>query len=159
MQPPTQKVGKAIPELEFANILAAAQGVPEVGINEWSDIKLLDVRPSKGVTKIRGNNNWEVQVDHVTGEIAQVELRRSDLIEQLHDGSFFGDWVKLGIFFPTGIVLLLLWITGGYMIVQPYWVKWRRWQTQRAKEREKLAQRRGTGALQGAPGVMSSGSD
>ena len=34
--------------------------------------------------------------------------RRSDLIESIHDGSYFGgDWTKLGLFLPAGIVLLL----------------------------------------------------
>lgn len=48
------------------------------------------------------------------------KYRRSDLIESIRDGSFFGgDWVKLGLFLPAGLVLLLLWFSGLWM----WWVQ------------------------------------
>jgi hypothetical protein len=51
----------------------------------------------------------------------QTAYRRSDLIESIHDGSFFGgDWTKLGLFLPAGAVLLLLWMTGVWMVWFPY---------------------------------------
>ena len=45
--------------------------------------------------------------------------RRSDLIEQIHDGSFFSDAVKLYVFLPTGILLILMWGTGIYLFLLP----------------------------------------
>jgi hypothetical protein len=56
----------------------------------------------------------------------QVEYRRSDFIETLHDGSWFGDSVKLYVFLPVAIVVLGLWFTGMYLFALPYMVKWRR---------------------------------
>ena len=57
----------------------------------------------------------------------QTAYRRSDLIESIHDGSFFaGDWTKLGLFLPSGIALLLLWLTGLWMFWLPISVKRRR---------------------------------
>jgi len=41
--------------------------------------------------------------------------RRSDLIESLHDGSFFTDTAKLTVFLANGAVLLALWVTGMYL--------------------------------------------
>jgi hypothetical protein len=47
----------------------------------------------------------------------QTAYRRSDLIESIHDGSFLaGDWTKLGLFLPAGLTLLLLWLSGLWMV-------------------------------------------
>ena len=35
----------------------------------WKDVKLLDVRPGKGITKIRTKDNWEIQIDNKTAEV------------------------------------------------------------------------------------------
>lgn len=126
VQPPTQKTSKEPPTISPQAILEAAKQVPEAEIEGWEDVQQLDVRPSKGVTKVRANNAWEVQVDHQTGEVVQVAYRRSDLIQNLHDGSYFSDEVKIWIFFPSGVVLLILWISGVYLMVYPYWAKGRR---------------------------------
>ena len=73
---------------------------------------------------MRGKNSWEVQIDTETKQVLQVAYRRSDLIEQLHDGSWFNEKVKLYIFLPSGIILFILWITGLYMLILPYAKKW-----------------------------------
>ncbi len=86
----------------------------------------LDVRPGRGVVKVRAKNRWEVQIDAVTGEVLQVAYRRSDFIESLHDGSFFGHFTKHWIFLPTAIILFVLWGTGIYLFLLPYLVKRRR---------------------------------
>jgi len=119
IQPGTQRGVGTVPELSFAEILDSAKSVPEAEIDSWDNIDRLDVRPDKGVVKVRATNRWEVQVDLATGEVLQVAFRRSDLIESLHDGSFFSDWVKLGIFLPTALVLVVLWGTGVYLFFLP----------------------------------------
>ena len=69
----------------------------------WDDVNRLDVRPGRGVVKAWLMNGYEVQVDLGTGRVLQTAYRRSDLIESIHDGSFFaGDWTKLGLFLPVG---------------------------------------------------------
>ena len=40
---------------------------------------------------------YEVQIDTETAEILQVAVRRSDLIESIHDGSYFNDHFKLWV--------------------------------------------------------------
>ena len=126
IQPSTVKGTGETPELSFDRILEAAKSVEEAEVKSWDDVDRLDVRPSKGIVKVRANNRWEVQVDLKTGEVLQVAFRRSDLIESIHDGSFFHDYVKLWLFFPSAMVLFVLWVTGIYMFVLPYWVKSKR---------------------------------
>ena len=70
--------------------------------------------------KIRAKNRWEIQLDTNTGAILQVAYRRSDLIESLHDGTFFHDKVKLWVLLPNAVVLLGMWLTGIYLFVLPY---------------------------------------
>ena len=114
------------PSISFEQILAIAKTIKETEISSWDDIARLDVRIEKGIVKVRSNNGWEIQIDTYSGEVTQVAYRRSDLIEQIHDGSWFHDKVKLWIFLPSGIILFVLWITGFYMVLLPYIVKWRK---------------------------------
>ena len=121
VQPPTIKGQGKEPTLSFEAILASVtqDKVPEAAIKSWKNIKKLDVRPRKGVVKVRAKNGWEVQIDHQTGDILQVAYRRSDLIEEIHDGSFFHEHAKLWLFLPSAIILTLMWITGMYLFAQP----------------------------------------
>lgn len=123
VQPPTMKGEVGAPSVEYAELLESVRGVPEAGISGWDDIDRLDVRPGKGVIKVRGKNMWEVQVDQVSGEVLSVEYRRSDLIESLHDGSWFHDGAKLWVFLPSAVVLLVLWLTGIYLFLRPFLVR------------------------------------
>ena len=125
VQPPTA-TGSGGLEIGFDEVLAAARTAPEAGIETWDDVDRLDVRPAKGTVKVRGKSRWEVQVDTATGDVLQVAYRRSDLIESIHDGSWFHDAAKLWLFLPTAIVLCGLWLTGAYLWVLPYWVRRRK---------------------------------
>ena len=123
VQPPTVKGSGNELAIRFDEVLSIAQKVPEAGISSWTDIDRLDVRPNKGMLKVRAENRWEIQIDTVSGEILQVALRRSDLIEGLHDGSFFSNNAKLWIFLPAALILLFLWLTGLYLFLFPYTLK------------------------------------
>jgi uncharacterized iron-regulated membrane protein len=126
IQPPTQKGSSTDLSLSFDEVLAVVQDAPEAQVETWDDIDRLDVRPGKGMLKVRCKNRWEVQLDTKTGDILQVAYRRSDLIESLHNGSFFHDRVKLWVFFPSALVLGILWVTGLYLFVLPYYAKWQK---------------------------------
>jgi len=119
IQPPTLRGTGSSPTISLDAILAAARTVPHAQIDEWSDIARLDIQPSRNLAKAIGESSWEVQVDLGTGAVLQAAYRRSDLIESFHDGSFFGEWAKLGLFLPSGIVLLGLWLTGVYLWLLP----------------------------------------
>jgi uncharacterized iron-regulated membrane protein len=71
VQQPTRKgAGKEL-ILSFDHILDIATTVPEAGIKEWKDIDRLDVRPGKGVVKVRAKNRWELQIDTTNGAVLQ----------------------------------------------------------------------------------------
>ena len=72
------------------------------------------------MAKVQCKNRYEVQIDTETVEILQLALRRSDLIESIHDGSYFNDHFKLWIFLLAGNVLAMLVITGIYLFLLPY---------------------------------------
>lgn len=120
VQPATMRGSGSVPEISFDRVLEVARGVEEAGITSWDDVDRLDVRPAKGMLKVRSKNRYEIQIDTSTGDVLQVAYRRSDLIESIHDGSFFHDLAKLWIFLPTAVILLGLWGTGVYLFLLPH---------------------------------------
>lgn len=126
IQPTTQRGADQPPQISFPEILAATRSVREAEVESWDDIDRLDVRPSKGMLKVRCKNCWEIQLDASSGDVLQVAYRRSDLIESLHDGSYFSDWVKMGVFLPSAIILVVLWGSGVYLFFLPHLSKRRK---------------------------------
>jgi CubicO group peptidase (beta-lactamase class C family) len=126
VQPVEQRTATRVPMLPWETVLAAAQAHPEAAVREWTDIDRLDVRPSKGIVKVITKSRWELQLALDDGRVLQTAYRRSDLIEQLHDGSFFGDAAKLWIFLPSGLVVFALWLTGLYLWLLPMRTRRRR---------------------------------
>lgn len=123
IQPSTEEVAIDSLALSFSDILRISQGVEEAQISTWSDINRLDVRPDKGVVKVRSENQWEIQIDLERGTLLKTAYRRSDIIEQLHDGSWFHDAAKLWIFLPSGFIVLILWLSGMYLFFVPILTK------------------------------------
>lgn len=126
VQPATRSGSVSQPEIGFEAILAVAQTVQEAEVRSWADIVRLDIQPKKGVVKVQCKNQWELQVDLGSGEVLSSAYRRSDWIESLHDGSFFSDWAKLGVFLPSGLLLLSLWFTGAWLWWLPIQVRLRK---------------------------------
>jgi uncharacterized iron-regulated membrane protein len=127
VQPVEQRGTGTDPVIDLEGILTSLKSVPEMGVTSWDDVNRLDVRPGRGMVKAWLMNGYEVQVDLGTGSVLQTAYRRSDLIETIHDGSFFlGDWTKLGLFLPAGITMFLLWLSGLWMWWVPFAAKRRR---------------------------------
>src|SRR5687767_12657511 len=81
VQPTEQKGSGKTPKIDFEQILKICQGVEQAEIKDWSDIRRVDVRPSRGMMKVWANNGYEIQIDiHPPHKVLQVEYRRSDLI-------------------------------------------------------------------------------
>ncbi|MEN8127300.1 MAG: PepSY domain-containing protein [Planctomycetota bacterium] len=84
------------------------------------DIDRVDFRPHKRIFKVRSKKNHaEMQVDATTGDILSVAKRRSDLIESLHDGSFFGGLVYRLMMPMVAAAMLYLTLTGLYLWLAP----------------------------------------
>lgn len=136
VQPPSANGISTIPQISFQDILDVVKTVPGAEINGWEQIDRLDVRPDKGIVKVRANNRWEIQLDTSTAEVLHVAYRRSDIIEAIHDGSWFHDKAKLWIFLPSALVVLVLWVTGIYLFFLPKIQKRknRKWRMQKGIE-------------------------
>ena len=134
IQPGTERgaVEDTIPTISYEDMVEAASQHPEAGIQDWTDIDRIDLRVDRGIAKLRANSGWEVQVDTATAEVLKVAYRRSDTIEAIHDGSWFADWVKLYVFLPIGVILIIMWGTGGYLFLLPYLAKSKKKRTKRA---------------------------
>lgn len=84
------------------------------------ELDRIDIRKDKGVAKVRfRKNHLEVQVDGATGKILHTGKRRSDLFEDIHDGSIIDNLLgspngefKLIYTSLMGLALLTFNITG-----------------------------------------------
>jgi hypothetical protein len=127
VQPAERRGTGTTPAIGLDEILAAVQAESALGVTGWDDVNRVDVRPSRGLAKVWLHSGWEVQVDLGTGAVLQSAVRRSDVIESLHDGSFFaGDVTRLGVFLPAGVALLVMWLSGLWLFWTPLAARWRR---------------------------------
>lgn len=135
IQPPERQGVGRDPTITFARILEICREIPAAEVRGWEDVNRIDLRPSRGLLKVWAKSNWEIQIDSTTGEVLQVAFRRSDVIEAIHDGSWFHPGAKSWIFLPAGVVLLLLWLTGLYL----FWLPILRRRTRSARSRPEPA--------------------
>ncbi len=120
IQPPTARGETNIPSVSFHQVLSVSKTVEQAQISGWEDIDRLDVRPNKGIIKIRSHNRMEIQIDSRSGQVLHVAKRRSDLIESIHDGTFFQKSANLWLMLPVAITALVMSITGIIMFFIPY---------------------------------------
>ena len=125
IQPASAKGAFTQPTISFEQVLSIAKTVKKAEIDSWQAIDRLDVRPSKGIIKIRAKSEWEIQIDATTGEILKTAYRRSDFIEQLHDASYWQDSANLWFTLPIAIVLVLISITGIILFFLPYYRRYK----------------------------------
>jgi hypothetical protein len=123
VQPVEVRGASGTPSVSFDQLLAAAQSVPAAEVRSWDDIPRVEMRPQKGLVKLVSSNNTEIQIDITTGAVLASAYRRSDVIEALHDGSWFFPAAKLWVFLPAGIILFGLWLTGLYLFILPFLAK------------------------------------
>ncbi len=91
-------------------MLETARQYPEYGVQNWKDVWRVYVYPDRGITTIRAKNKQEFQIDSSTGEVLQIALRRTDWLEDVHEGKWMG--LNLWLFLPVHILSLVLWLTG-----------------------------------------------
>jgi uncharacterized iron-regulated membrane protein len=119
-----------IPMVSMQDLFSAAKSVEQAEFTVWGELERADLKPGKGIIKFVSATQWEVQVDTASAKVVKVAKRRSDIIESIHDGSYFADWMKLWLFLPVGLILFVLWLTGVYLFVLTEYKK--------AKQRKKL---------------------
>jgi len=91
------------------------------------EIERIDVRPDKGMVKfVFVDDYWGIQLDCTTGELLHIERRRSDFIENIHDGSvldilFKTNYGQIKLVYTTvlGTALLMFTLTGFWLWYGP----------------------------------------
>lgn len=126
VQPPESRRELTLPIAGWPALLETAKADAALGVRSWDDVDRVELRPGRGLIKLMAKSGQEAQFDAHTGELLQVMVRRSDTIEALHDGSFFGDIVKFGWFATSALGLLLATLSGIWLFVEPYVAKARR---------------------------------
>lgn len=106
--------------LGWDSVLEIAKHDSDAQVREWKDIAALDVRPAQSLIRIRARNRHEIQIDATTGRVLARGTRLTGLLIALHEGSWFGEGIKYGVFLPATALLLLLWVTGVYLLVAPW---------------------------------------
>jgi len=83
-------------------------------------IDRVDFRPAAKVFKVRSKiNHKEMQIDAVSGAVLNISTRRSDLYENIHDGSFFGKIMHGKLMPIVAVGNLALIATGFYLWLSP----------------------------------------
>ena len=113
VMPELQKGSEGAPTLQFTDALKKARFIPIAGIAEWKDVWRVYVYPSKGVVSIRAKNFWQIQFDANSGELLDLSVRRTDVLEDVHEGRWMG--VNLWLFLPIHVLSVMLWILGVIM--------------------------------------------
>ncbi len=123
IQPPSQKGSSQVPQLEWAQILSQSRSVSAANVQDWKDIRSIDIRPAQGTARVRTQNHLEITLDLGTGRVLQAAPRKTHLLIELHEGSFFGKTIRYGLFLPTSLVIILLWISGVALLIRPWRLK------------------------------------
>ncbi len=124
LQPPTQKSERAplsqwlpLDSLAQVAVRALRDSVPALG--DWR-IARMDVRPGKGIVKVRFESGWwEVQLEGTTAKVRSVARRHADWIEHIHDGSIVSEGFKLLSMNVLGVCVLALLATGWWLWWSP----------------------------------------
>jgi uncharacterized iron-regulated membrane protein len=122
IQPPTERgaEGELADFLRIQDVIAIALAQNHPAFQSFDDIERIDVRPDKRVHKIHSHHEYaELQIDAITGEVLSTDVRRSDWLESLHDGSFFGSFVHEWVMPIVPIALLFLIFSGIWLWIEP----------------------------------------
>ncbi len=92
-----------------------------------SELDRIDIRPGKGIVKFVFKNHYNgLQLDCTTGKLLLIEKRKSDFIENIHDGSIldkvFGtnkEQVKISYTVLMGFSLFMLILSGLWLWYGP----------------------------------------
>ena len=92
-----------------------------------TELDRIDIRKNSGMVKfIYKNHYWGIQLDGATGALLSLEKRRSDFIENVHDGSILDKYLKtnnayIKLIYTSvmGLSLLVFSLTGFWLWYGP----------------------------------------
>jgi uncharacterized iron-regulated membrane protein len=128
IQPPTLTGAerKAEDFISTRNLVEIVLSQDSTNFRSLEDIDRIDFRLDQRVFKVHSKHNYaEIQVDAVTGEILSTAWRPSDLLEDMHDGSYYAGWLHATLMPVAGGGLVLLSVSGIYLWLAA-WLRKRR---------------------------------
>lgn len=109
------------PKSISANLIEGARllTLEEIGAKTNSrEIDQIIYRPGKKNLAIRLKDGTELQLHPQTGEVLKEAKRRTNLLIDIHQGSWMGSFGMYAIYLPTAIAFLFLIISG--LVIYPF---------------------------------------
>ena len=126
IQPPTQRgtAGPPVALKPLHEVYAAVFALELPQFRSEADIERIDFRPGKRIHKVHSvHDNLEVQVDAISLKTFGPAERRSDWLESIHDGSWWGDWAHDWVMVVVAPLIIVLALTGYLLWLWPKWLK------------------------------------
>ena len=109
------------------NLIATQILYDSVSPDLSTELDRIDIRKELGLVKfVYKNHYWGIQLDGASGKLLNLEKRRSDFIENIHDGTIFDKlfgthktFIKLIYSSLMGLALLILTISGLWLWLGP----------------------------------------
>lgn len=137
MRPPVQEAAKLNrPEeiLPMSRILEIAFKAGHPELSEIKEVDRVDYRPKDNVFKVVSKDGYrEIQVDGTEGKIVSDAFRNDQLVEDIHDLSYFADATHQFVLPVVAVCLLFLSLSGIFIFATPIF---RRWKYKRQKGAE-----------------------
>jgi uncharacterized iron-regulated membrane protein len=128
MQPPPAeaiKVANAAEIISVEQAVKAAYGTGHKELQSLEDIDRVDYRPGDNIFKVISNDGYiEVQVDGKTGKVLSDSFRNDQLMEDIHDLSFFADLAHTWLLPTVAVGLATLAVTGITLFMTPVYRRW-----------------------------------
>lgn len=129
MRPPVQeaaKVERAEDILPMAQILQIAFDAGHPELSELKEVDRVDYRPKDNVFKVVSKDGYrEVQVGGADGKIVSDAFRNDQLMEDIHDMSFFADAAHGYLLPVVAVGLCFLSISGIIIFLTPIVRRWK----------------------------------
>ena len=122
IQPPTLQgaAGGADEFITMQQLLDVVHAQDNPDFATLADIDRIDFRPDDRVFKVISKHHQsELQVCAVTGRVMSTGRRRSDLLEDIHDGSFWAGWWHDWAMPLFGVGLVFMTGSGLWMWIEP----------------------------------------
>ena len=128
VQPSSLKLSHVAHWATIEQVLTELKNDPRTHRYKWQDMGSVIYKPSKGVIQLRTRDDQLIQLDGTSAEILSIAPRRTSWLIQLHEGTYWGKAMRLYVFLPAALGLLLLLISGGILIVKHYKKKLKKYQ-------------------------------
>ena len=122
IQPATRTGEEGTPAdfISMQRVLSTVSDCNHPDFRDIDSIDRIDFRPNKRVYKVQAKTHHaEIQVDAITGQVLNVAARPSDFLEQLHDGSYLGDWMHGKVMPAVAVANIALVFSGLYIWLGP----------------------------------------